>query len=93
MVVVFVVVFANFAVASFGCYVIWCPDSLAMNEILSVYFHLIHRLFDSQAITAGYFYHTARLGKSGQYRTVKHQQVSGQMTRLSHCMLTGIGPD
>ena len=40
VVVVFVViVFANFAVASFGCHVIWCPDSLAMNEILSVYFH------------------------------------------------------
>lgn len=30
-----------------------------------------------QAITAGYFYHTARLGRSGQYRTVKHQQVGG----------------
>lgn len=28
-----------------------------------------------KAITAGYFYHTARLGKSGQYRTVKHQQT------------------
>lgn len=28
-----------------------------------------------KAITAGYFYHTARLSKSGQYRTVKHQQT------------------
>lgn len=28
-----------------------------------------------KAITSGYFYHTARLGKSGQYRTVKHQQT------------------
>ena len=28
-----------------------------------------------QAITAGYFYHTARLGKGGQYKTVKHQQM------------------
>ncbi|XP_067055745.1 pre-mRNA-splicing factor ATP-dependent RNA helicase DHX16-like isoform X2 [Acropora muricata] len=28
-----------------------------------------------KAITAGFFYHTARLGKSGQYRTVKHQQT------------------
>ena len=28
-----------------------------------------------QAITAGYFYHTARLSKGGHYRTVKHNQV------------------
>ncbi|PFX22231.1 putative pre-mRNA-splicing factor ATP-dependent RNA helicase DHX16 [Stylophora pistillata] len=28
-----------------------------------------------KAITSGYFYHTARLSKSGQYRTVKHQQT------------------
>ena len=28
-----------------------------------------------QAITAGYFYHTARLSKGGQYKTVKHQQT------------------
>ncbi|XP_025112674.1 pre-mRNA-splicing factor ATP-dependent RNA helicase DHX16-like [Pomacea canaliculata] len=28
-----------------------------------------------KAITAGYFYHTARLSKSGQYKTVKHQQT------------------
>ncbi|KAK3746392.1 hypothetical protein QZH41_018203 [Actinostola sp. cb2023] len=28
-----------------------------------------------KAITAGFFYHTARLGKGGHYRTVKHQQV------------------
>jgi len=28
-----------------------------------------------QAITAGFFYHTARLSKSGQYKTVKHQQT------------------
>ena len=28
----------------------------------------------SQAITAGYFYHTARLSKGG-YKTVKHQQT------------------
>lgn len=35
----------------------------------------LYRLLDCQAITAGYFYHTARLSKSGQYRTVKHQQV------------------
>ncbi|XP_041368249.1 pre-mRNA-splicing factor ATP-dependent RNA helicase DHX16-like [Gigantopelta aegis] len=27
-----------------------------------------------KAITAGYFYHTARLSKGGQYKTVKHQQ-------------------
>lgn len=27
-----------------------------------------------KAITSGFFYHTARLGKGGQYRTVKHQQ-------------------
>ncbi|XP_013406683.1 pre-mRNA-splicing factor ATP-dependent RNA helicase DHX16 [Lingula anatina] len=28
-----------------------------------------------KAITAGFFYHTARLSKSGQYKTVKHQQT------------------
>jgi len=28
-----------------------------------------------QAITAGFFYHTARLSKSGHYKTVKHQQT------------------
>ncbi|XP_046842121.1 pre-mRNA-splicing factor ATP-dependent RNA helicase DHX16-like [Xenia sp. Carnegie-2017] len=28
-----------------------------------------------KAYTAGFFYHTARLGKGGQYRTVKHQQT------------------
>lgn len=28
-----------------------------------------------QAITAGYFYHTARLDKGGNYRTVKHHQT------------------
>lgn len=28
-----------------------------------------------QAITAGFFYHTARLGKGGQYKTVKQHQA------------------
>lgn len=28
-----------------------------------------------KAITAGFFYHTARMGKGGQYKTVKHQQT------------------
>ncbi|XP_070581669.1 pre-mRNA-splicing factor ATP-dependent RNA helicase DHX16-like [Ptychodera flava] len=28
-----------------------------------------------KAVTAGFFYHTARLSKSGQYKTVKHQQT------------------
>ena len=28
-----------------------------------------------KAITAGYFYHTAKLSKGGQYKTVKHQQT------------------
>jgi len=27
-----------------------------------------------KAITAGYFYHTAKLNKNGMYKTVKHQQ-------------------
>ena len=27
-----------------------------------------------KAVTSGYFYHTARLSKGGQYKTVKHQQ-------------------
>lgn len=30
--------------------------------------------FPLQAVTAGYFYHTARLSKGG-YKTVKHQQT------------------
>lgn len=29
-----------------------------------------------KAITAGYFYHVARLSKGGTYKTVKHNQVS-----------------
>lgn len=28
-----------------------------------------------KAITAGYFYHVARLSKGGTYKTVKHNQV------------------
>ncbi|XP_074655901.1 pre-mRNA-splicing factor ATP-dependent RNA helicase DHX16-like isoform X2 [Tubulanus polymorphus] len=28
-----------------------------------------------KAITAGFFYHTAKLGKTGQYKTVKHMQT------------------
>lgn len=28
-----------------------------------------------KAITAGYFYHVARLSKGGSYKTVKHNQV------------------
>ena len=28
-----------------------------------------------KAITAGYFYHTARLSKTGNYKTVKHNQT------------------
>ena len=28
-----------------------------------------------KAITAGFFYHTARLDKGGNYRTVKHNQA------------------
>lgn len=31
-------------------------------------------LWPAQAVTAGYFYHTARLSKGG-YKTVKHQQT------------------
>lgn len=29
-----------------------------------------------KAITSGYFYHVARLSKGGNYRSVKHNQVS-----------------
>lgn len=29
-----------------------------------------------KAITAGYFYHIARLSKGGSYKTVKHNQVN-----------------
>ena len=31
-----------------------------------------------KCITAGYFYHTARLSKGGNYKTVKHNQQVGQ---------------
>ena len=35
-----------------------------------------YSLYSLQAITAGFFYHTARLGKTGgTYKTVKHQQT------------------
>lgn len=37
-------------------------------------FSLPPLLSPSQAVTAGYFYHTARLSKGG-YKTVKHQQT------------------
>lgn len=29
-----------------------------------------------KAITAGYFYHIARLSKGGNYKTIKHNQVN-----------------
>ena len=31
--------------------------------------------FVFQAITSGFFYHTAKLDKGGNYRTVKHHQT------------------
>lgn len=33
-----------------------------------------------KAITAGYFYHIARLSKGGSYKTVKHNQVCDAVT-------------
>lgn len=33
------------------------------------------KLTPKQAITAGYFYHTARLDKGGNYKTVKYHQT------------------
>ena len=38
-----------------------------------------------QAVTAGYFYHTARLSKGGVYKTVKHQQVSCGWDHTTPC--------
>ena len=35
-----------------------------------------------KAITAGFFYHTAKFSKGGQYKTVKHQQVSNISLQL-----------
>ena len=32
--------------------------------------------YNLQAVTAGFFYHTARLSKGGVYKSVKHQQVN-----------------
>lgn len=32
-----------------------------------------------KAITAGYFYHIARLSKGGNYKTIKHNQVWKQI--------------
>ncbi|XP_077561893.1 DEAH-box helicase 16 lethal (2) 37Cb isoform X3 [Haemaphysalis longicornis] len=37
--------------------------------------HLTLMAVYQQAITAGYFYHTARFSKGGHYKTVKHQQT------------------
>jgi hypothetical protein len=36
-----------------------------------------------QAITAGFFYHTARLSKGGVYKSVKHQQVRERETGVT----------
>lgn len=35
-----------------------------------------------KAITAGYFYHVARLSKGGNYKTAKHNQVSDHFLHL-----------
>lgn len=45
-----------------------------MTLIMALLFNLSPLLPVSQAVTAGYFYHTARLSKGG-YKTVKHQQT------------------
>jgi len=42
---------------------------------LLLYFECIYNYFIFQAITAGYFYHIARLGKGGSYKTAKHNQT------------------
>ena len=59
-----------------------CGESLGMRLILT-YMHVCTEFINLsvpycflQAVTAGYFYHTARLSKGGVYKTVKHQQVS-----------------
>jgi pre-mRNA-splicing factor ATP-dependent RNA helicase DHX16 len=38
-----------------------------------------------KAITSGFFYHTAKFSKGGQYRTVKHQQVRNIMVDIVVC--------
>ena len=42
---------------------------------LQMYLCFTHAFCYLQAITAGFFYHTARLDKGGNYRTVKHHQT------------------
>ena len=39
-----------------------------------------------KAITAGFFYNTAKFSKGGQYRTVKHQQVSN-VIEIEHLLI------
>ena len=45
-----------------------------ISQCGSIWF-LILSCINLQAITAGYFYHTVRLSKGGQYKTVKSQQT------------------
>lgn len=40
-----------------------------------LYMYTNFKLTPKQAITAGYFYHTARLDKGGNYKTVKYHQT------------------
>uniref|UniRef100_A0A7N6FI87 Pre-mRNA-splicing factor ATP-dependent RNA helicase DHX16 n=1 Tax=Anabas testudineus TaxID=64144 RepID=A0A7N6FI87_ANATE len=49
-------------------------DNARMNFVVPGGDHLVLLNVYTQAITAGYFYHTARLSKGG-YKTVKHQQT------------------
>ena len=48
-----------------------------LSECVFVYYSdcLFACLFVGQAVTAGFFYHTARLSRGGDYKTVKHPQV------------------
>ena len=39
-------------------------------------------MLNFQAVTAGFFYHTARFSKGGQYKTVKHQQTMTTMMMM-----------
>jgi HrpA-like RNA helicase len=52
-----------------------CKTNECQSRALREHCMFLYNLVYLQAITAGYFYHVARLSKGGQYKTAKHQQT------------------
>ncbi|CAG0883973.1 unnamed protein product, partial [Darwinula stevensoni] len=50
-------------------------ESLMQRAEIELHSNPLDSIAIRKAITAGYFYHTARLSKSGNYKTVKHNQT------------------